>query len=171
MSRPPPPPGSCGRRRLGFAPRPPARPLSVADPRQIINLSTPAGRRDTVVILLGFAGALRRSEVAALTLADHEPRLDGLMLQVRRSKTDPAARGQVVGIAHGQHPLTDPTAAPDAWLGPHHVRLNVARGIPTLSPRAGHERQARCTVKSPSKAIGVRPCGGPAVKGMGLSLL
>ena len=40
----------------------------------------------------------------------------GLLLHLRRSKTDPEARGQVVGIAHGQHPLTDPIAALDAWL-------------------------------------------------------
>ena len=64
------------RRLLGSAPRRPAGPLSVADLRQIITAidpSTTAGRRDTAVILLGFAGALRRSELAALTLGDLEP--------------------------------------------------------------------------------------------------
>lgn len=35
---------------------------------------------------------------------------------MRHSKTDPEARGQVVGNAHGQDPLTDPIAALDAWL-------------------------------------------------------
>ena len=133
------------RRLLGSAPRRPARPLSVADLRQIITAidpSTTAGRRDTAVILLGFAGALRRSELAALTLADLEPKPDGLLLHVRRSKTDPEARGQVVGIAHGQHPLTDPIAALDAWLavrgtkaGPVFTSLRGRR--PSLQPISG----------------------------------
>jgi len=35
---------------------------------------------------------------------------------VRRSKTDPDHRGQVVGVAHGQHPDTDPVGAVTSWL-------------------------------------------------------
>jgi integrase len=92
--------------------------------------------------VLGFAGALRRSELAALTLADLEPKPDGLLLHVRRSKTDPEARGQVVGIAHGQHPLTDPIAALDGWLvvrgtkaGPVFTSLRGRR--PSLQPISG----------------------------------
>ena len=133
------------RRLLGSAPRRPARPLSVADLRQIvtaIDRNTVRGARDTAVILLGFAGALRRSELAALTLADLEPEPDGLLLHLRRSKTDPEARGQVVGIAHGQHPLTDPIAALDAWLavrgtkaGP--VFTSLRGRPPSLQPISG----------------------------------
>jgi site-specific recombinase XerD len=107
------------RRIVGNAPRRPARPLSVDDLRQIIagiDRSTRQGARDAALILLGFAGALRRSELAALTLADLELKPAGLVVHVRRSKTDPNGRGQVVGVAHGQHPLTDPIAALDAWL-------------------------------------------------------
>src|SRR6266545_4966909 len=93
------------RRIIGTTPRRPARPLSVADLRRIvaaIDRSTPAGLRDTAVILVGFAGALRRSELAALTMADLEAKPGGLLLHLRRSKTDQEARGQVVGIAHGR---------------------------------------------------------------------
>jgi integrase len=82
------------RRLLGASLRRPARPLSVADLRQIIaaiDSHTPAGRRDAAIILLGFAGALRRSELAALTLADLEPKPGGLLLHLHRSKTDPYA--------------------------------------------------------------------------------
>jgi len=107
------------RRILGTAPRRPARPLSVSDIRQLITAidrSTAQGVRDAALILLGFAGALRRSELAALTLADIEAKPAGLLLSLRRSKTDPDRRGQVVGVAHGQHALTDPVAALDAWL-------------------------------------------------------
>ncbi len=36
---------------------------------------------------------------------------------MRRSKTDQEEHGHVVGVAHGNHELTDPVAALDAWLG------------------------------------------------------
>lgn len=107
------------RRTYGLAPRRQARPLSVAEIRQIllgIDPARPIGVRDTAIILLGFAGALRRSELTALTLADVEFKTAGLLLMLRRSKTDQEGRGQVVGIAHGTHQLTCPVAALDAWL-------------------------------------------------------
>ena len=107
------------RRLLGTAPRRPARPLSIRELRQIItsiDRSTARGVRDTAIILLGFGGALRRSEVAALTTADLEATPAGLLVHLRRSKTDPEGRGQVIGIAHGQHPLTDPVTALAAWF-------------------------------------------------------
>ncbi len=85
------------RRIIGTTPRRPARPLSVADLRRIvaaIDRSTPAGLRDTAVILVGFAGALRRSELAALTMADLEAKPGGLLLHLRRSRpTRPRAFG------------------------------------------------------------------------------
>jgi integrase len=106
------------RRTLG-APRRRARALSVAGIRQTItgiDRSTPHGARDAALILLGFASALRRSELAALTLADVETKHAGLLLTVRGSKTDPDRRGQVVGVADGQHPDTDPVGAVASWL-------------------------------------------------------
>lgn len=134
------------RRTIGRAPRRPTRPLSVADLRQIvtaIDRTTLRGARDTAIILLGFAGALRRSELAALTLADLEVKPGGLLLHLRRSKTDPGARGQVVGIAHGHHALTDPVAALDTWLavrggrsGPVFTSLRGRR--PSLQPMSGN---------------------------------
>jgi integrase len=60
---------------------------------------------------------MRRSELAALTLADVEFQPGGILLTIRRSKTDQYADGQVVAVVHGQHAVTDPIAALDAWLG------------------------------------------------------
>lgn len=130
------------RRIIGRAPRRPTRPLSVADVRQIvtsIDRTTERGVRGTAILLLGFAGALRRSELAALTLADIEAKPGGLLLHLRRSKTDQEARGQVVGIAHGQHALTDPIAALDTWLeirgtAPGPVFISLRPGGPSLRP-------------------------------------
>lgn len=149
------------RRIIGRAPRRPTRPLSVADVRQIvgsIDRTTERGVRDTALLLLGFAGALRRSELAALTVADLEPKPDGLLLHLRRSKTDQEARGQVVGIAHGQHGLTDPIAALDAWLAirgtaPGPVFTSLRQGGPALRPISGNAVSA--LVKERALAAGL----------------
>ena len=94
------------------------------------------GTRDAAVILLGFAGALRRHELAALTLAGLEAKPAGLLPRLRRSMTDPDARGEVVGVARGRHRLTDPVAAQDAWLavcgtapGPVFTNLRGGAGV------------------------------------------
>jgi integrase len=81
-----------------------------------IDRSTARGARDAALILLGFASALRRSELAGLDLADIEPKPEGLLIRVRKSKTDPEARGQLVGVAHGTLAETDPVTALDDWL-------------------------------------------------------
>ena len=107
------------RRILGTAPRRQSRPLSTDEIRRMvtgIDRTTARGARDAAIILLGFASALRRSELAALDLADIQPKPEGLLINVRKSKTDPEAHGQLVGVAHGQHPETDPVTALDAWL-------------------------------------------------------
>lgn len=72
---PGPPRASWLRRTYGAAPRRLARPLSTADIHQIltsIDRTTPVGIRDAAIILLGYASAMRRSELAALTLHDVE---------------------------------------------------------------------------------------------------
>ncbi|TGN65751.1 site-specific integrase [Nocardioides eburneiflavus] len=108
------------RRTYGSAPRRLARPLSVEEIHQIvdgIDRATPIGIRDAAMILLGYASALRRSELVALTLGDIEDKPAGLLLHIRRSKTDPDGHGAVVGVAHGQRAATDPVAALNAWRG------------------------------------------------------
>jgi len=106
-------------RIIGTAPRRQARPLGTAEIRQIvepIDRATAQGARDAAIVLLGFASAMRRSELAALTLADVEFRPGGILEAIRRSKTDQDAEGQVVAVVHGQHAATDPIASLDAWL-------------------------------------------------------
>lgn len=78
--------------------------------------------RDRAVILLGFAGAFRRSELAALTLADLEWTPRGLLVTVRRSKTDQEGLGLRKAIVPGQ--LHCPVAALKRWL----TALDAATG-------------------------------------------
>ena len=65
---------------------------------------------------MGFAGAHRRSELVALTLADvtlHPT--DGLHVRLRRSKTDQEARGTVKALPYGRDPVTCPPCAYVRW--------------------------------------------------------
>lgn len=106
------------RRTYGAAPRRLARPLSVEDIRQIVGVidrTTAHGIRDAAIILLGYASAVRRAELVALDLVDVEHKPAGLLLHIRRSKTDQEGHGEQVAVAHGQHALTDPVAAFNAW--------------------------------------------------------
>jgi hypothetical protein len=70
------------------------------------------------MILLGYASAMRRAEIVALTLADIEHKPAGLLLNIRQSKMDQEGHGRVLAVAHGQHATTDPVAALAAWRAP-----------------------------------------------------
>jgi integrase len=131
-ARCPPRTAPCHRHRTS----PPGHPLSPDDIRQLlahIDRTTVKGTRDASLILLGFASALRRSELAALTIADIESKPAGLLIDVRRSKGAPEARGQVVGVAQGRYAATDPIAALDAWLALRGTALGAAVHQPAIA--------------------------------------
>jgi len=133
-------------RTHGAAPRRLARPLTVDEIRQIIggiDRSTPIGIRDAAIILLGYASAMRRAEIVALTLADVEHKPAGLLLTIRKSKMDQEGHGQVVAVAHGQHALTDPVAAVAAWRAvrgetPGALFTRIWASSVSLEPLSGH---------------------------------
>ena len=74
------------------------------------------GVRDCAIILLGFAGAFRRSELVGLDLADCAFGRDGLTVTLRRSKTDQDGQGRKIGIPYGSDPETCPVRVLQAWL-------------------------------------------------------
>ncbi|MFG3476490.1 tyrosine-type recombinase/integrase [Streptomyces sp. NPDC047980] len=82
----------------------------------VANPATLAGRRDRVMLILGFAMMARRSELAALRIEDVAFTDDGLTVLIRASKTDQEAAGAEVNIPHGVHPDTDPVRVVRAWL-------------------------------------------------------
>lgn len=118
---------------------------------------TTAGIRDRALLLVGFAGAFRRSELVALDVTDVEITRDGAIVTVRRSKTDQEGAGRRVGIPRGRHTATCPVRALSAWLeqldrdGPifravdkqHRIRstrlsgYDVARIVKRTAERAG----------------------------------
>jgi integrase len=74
------------------------------------------GARDRALLLVGFAGALRRSELVSLDVADVTFTADGLVVTLRRSKTDQEGQGRTVGIPYGSNLTTCPVRALRAWL-------------------------------------------------------
>jgi site-specific recombinase XerD len=83
------------RRTLGTAPAQKA-PALTDDIRAMIDVTDAGliGSRDRALILLGFAGAFRRSELVGLDEGDCAFGKDGLTLTLRRSKTDQMAEGR-----------------------------------------------------------------------------
>lgn len=81
-----------------------------------LDLATPRGLRDRALLLLGFAGALRRAELVALTVADVQQRTQGLVITIRQSKTDQEGAGAELGIPKGRDKALCPVRALDAWL-------------------------------------------------------
>ncbi len=116
------------------------------------------GLRDRALILIGFAGAFRRSELVTLSVDDCAFGKDGLTVNLRRSKTDQAGTGRKIGIPYGSNPDTCPVRTTQAWIeqagisrGPLFRSINrhgkvhaaglsgidVARVVKKLAERAG----------------------------------
>jgi integrase len=70
--------------------------------------------RDRALLAFGMAGAFRRSELVALTLADLERVPEGLRVTIRRGKTDQEGAGAVIAIPEGRR--LRPKALLEAWL-------------------------------------------------------
>lgn len=74
------------------------------------------GARDRALLLLGFATAFRRSELVSLDVSDVTFTRDGLVVTLRRSKTDQEGAGRKVGIPFSPRPQLCPVRALQAWL-------------------------------------------------------
>ena len=75
-----------------------------------------AGRRDRALFLLGFAGAMRRSELVALDVEHITWTRAGMKLLIERSKTDAEGEGAEIAIPRGQANDTCPVTALKDWL-------------------------------------------------------
>lgn len=78
--------------------------------------TVPVALRDKALLLVGWAGALRRSELAALDRSDATFTPEGLMLRIRSSKTDQEGHGDLIPIEPATNPDLCPIAALRAWL-------------------------------------------------------
>ena len=91
-------------------------PLEKADLLKMVRgLTDLRGVRDSALLLLGFSGAFRRSELVALDVDDVRFSDEGMLVRLRRSKTDQAGQGRVIAIprVRGRH---CPTQRLQGWL-------------------------------------------------------
>lgn len=104
--------------RLHGQPRVKASALCLEETRQLIDVCVGdvKGLRDRAMFLVAFAGALRRSEIAAMQVVDLGFEGGGLRLFLPRSKTDQEGEGEIVGIPRGDNPETCPVTALQRWL-------------------------------------------------------
>jgi integrase len=81
------------------------------------------GLRDRALLLVGFASALRRSELAALDVSDITICEEGVRISVRRSKGDQVGRGELVAIGRTGSVIC-PIKALEHWL----TAVGIAEG-------------------------------------------
>lgn len=119
------------RRTTGKArPRRQAKPLLTEDLVPVIRAMPTTwprvvtAARDATLLVTGFAGAFRRSELTALTAGDltfHAD--DGVKVRLRWSKTDQEGRGATKALPFGARPVTCPVCHLGRWM-----RVLAARG-------------------------------------------
>ena len=93
-------------------------PLLSADIRRIVAARRDGliGVRDSAIVLVGFAGGFRRSELALINLCDLKFSADGVVVSVRKSKTDQEGAGREVGLPFGISQDTCPVRSLRQWL-------------------------------------------------------
>jgi integrase len=124
--------------------------------------TTLQGIRDRAILLVGFAGAFRRSELAGLTLDDVEFTNDGVMITLRQSKTDQEGEAYIKGIPYGSTPATCPVRALRAWLDAGGITAgplfrSVWKGGRRLRPTPLNDRAIAEVVKRAAQAAGYDP--------------
>ncbi|QZH66749.1 site-specific integrase [Mycolicibacterium farcinogenes] len=163
----------------GDRPRQPRTPLLTDDVMLLVSTareqatgwaSQVCERRDSALLLMGFAGAFRRSELSGLTGGDVELHAaDGVHVHLRKSKTDQMGEGGVYPLPRTKEPLRCPACAFVRWAAvvseydaggkdavirlitdaPEFGRRHVCRSrAPKLAPRSPVFRSCRNGVLS-----------------------
>ncbi len=135
-------------------------PLLTKDLRALMGEipDTLVGARDRAVLLLGFAGAMRRRELVSLDVEDLALAPEGMVVSINKSKTDQSRKGRKIGIPYGASVETCPVKAVLKWIDLSKIEQGALfRGV----TKHGAVRTTRLTdqivadiVKRYTKAIG-----------------
>jgi integrase len=150
------------RRTLGTAQTGKA-PALVDDLKRMLDKVPPTrvGLRDRALLLLGFAGAFRRSELVSLDVSDLEFTRAGLIVTLRKSNTDQEGKSRRLGIPYGSSEQTCPVRSLQAWLasarivdGPVFRSLDRFQRV---QPARLSDKAVALVVKRRAKAVGLDP--------------
>lgn len=115
--------------------------------------------RNRALVLFGFFGAFRRSELAGLRWQDVEVVSDGLVINLHRSKTDQRGQGQRVVIPYGDlkrcpvRALLDWRRASEKFSGYVFRRLSK---FSTVSEKPISDQQINCIVRELAMVVGLK---------------
>lgn len=150
--------------------RPPRkkRALVVEDLRRVLAKlpDSLAGKRDRALLLVGFAAALRRSELAILSLPGPGATTvraefvhAGLEIHLDRAKGDQAGQGAIVAVPYGKKIC--PVSALQSWIGAAGITGGpIFRGVDRhgrLAAGAISDRTVADIVKASCKRVGLDP--------------
>ena len=122
-----------------------------------LDLSTATGLRDRAILLMGFAGAFRRSELVALNLEHLNFQDDAVVIRIVRSKTNQTGAAENKALFYAENPLFCPITACHDWVkqlrgrqkGPLFVSIQRGR-----SPGMGLPTERRLSDKSVNTLVG-----------------
>jgi len=138
-------------------------PTLVADLKLMLEKlpATRVGLRDRAVLLLGFAGAFRRSEPVSLDINDLDFSRAGLIVTLRKSKADQEGKSQRLGIPFGSSESTCPVRAVQAWLESARITdgpvLRPLDRFQRVQPARLSAERIALIVKRRAKAVGLDP--------------
>lgn len=93
-------------------------PIVIDDLRKMVQSCDDSliGKRNRALLLIGFGGAFRRSELASLKMEDIHLSKHGLEITLRKSKTDQEGKGEIIPIAYGSTLETCPVRSFKDWI-------------------------------------------------------
>lgn len=107
--------------------------------------------RDRALLLLGFAGAFRRSELVSLHIEDLKLVRDGYIVKLKRSKTDQQGEGREVAIPYGSNSSTCPVRSLQDW-----IQIAEINSGPLFIPINRHNQKGVNAMTSHSVALTIK---------------
>ena len=98
------------------------KPILIKDLKEIINVINEANQsglkkiRDKTIILLGFSGGFRRSELVSIDYDDIEFVNEGVKIFIKRSKTDQSGEGMIKAIPYFENKSFCPVINLKNWI-------------------------------------------------------
>ena len=119
------------------------------------------GSRDRALLLIGYAGAFRRSEIVSLKASDLRFQEEGVLVTLRRSKTDQKGEGHAKAIGYGSNLETCPVRSLKAWMqlagleGEDPLFPPIKKGGAVMKGQAMTDRAVALILKSLAESMGL----------------